>query len=322
MATTEPNAERLVSRRRDRPLDRRRRALRRGREPTCRRGHRRRGQRSLRERVRTRPRGNTSNATVGGIRIDRTPPATSASVPEPLASGLVRPRRGGHADDRSRPLRNRATSYSIDGGDAREYDAPFLDARGACTPSRSGASTRPATARSRVPSRTRSRCRSTASRRRSAARARPWRTSTAGTTRRSRCRSTARTPSPASPLAPRRSTSATRCGADRRRSGPGQCREYRACNGRGHQHRPHGARAHGLGRREPDQRSFYRDWYNRDVTVSWTATDGLSGIDTATAPSTSTITAEGRGLSAGPVERRGPRGEHHDRRVLRSARTL
>jgi hypothetical protein len=39
-------------------------------------------------------------------------------------------------------------------------------------------------------------------------------------------------------------------------------------------------------------------WYNGNVTVTWTAKDGLSGIDPSTAPGTSTISGEGRGLSA------------------------
>ena len=40
------------------------------------------------------------------------------------------------------------------------------------------------------------------------------------------------------------------------------------------------------------------DWYNRDVTIHWTGTDGLSGIDPATLPADSTITGEGSILTA------------------------
>ncbi|MFI9811645.1 OmpL47-type beta-barrel domain-containing protein [Saccharothrix variisporea] len=40
-------------------------------------------------------------------------------------------------------------------------------------------------------------------------------------------------------------------------------------------------------------------WHRADVTVHWTASDALSGIDTA--PADSVITGEGRSLSAGPV---------------------
>ncbi len=42
-------------------------------------------------------------------------------------------------------------------------------------------------------------------------------------------------------------------------------------------------------------------WYNSDVTIKWTGQDGLSGIDLATQPDSSTITGEGRNLGAGPV---------------------
>ncbi|SDJ12653.1 hypothetical protein SAMN05192558_110123 [Actinokineospora alba] len=42
-------------------------------------------------------------------------------------------------------------------------------------------------------------------------------------------------------------------------------------------------------------------WHNSDVTVGWTAADGLSGIDPATQPADSVITGEGRDLGAGPV---------------------
>ncbi|MEJ2852369.1 MULTISPECIES: OmpL47-type beta-barrel domain-containing protein [unclassified Saccharothrix] len=40
-------------------------------------------------------------------------------------------------------------------------------------------------------------------------------------------------------------------------------------------------------------------WHRADVTVQWTATDALSGVDTA--PADSVITGEGRSLGAGPV---------------------
>jgi hypothetical protein len=42
-------------------------------------------------------------------------------------------------------------------------------------------------------------------------------------------------------------------------------------------------------------------WYNGDVMVRWTASDGLSGVDTGTQPDDSTITGEGTDLGAGPV---------------------
>ncbi len=42
-------------------------------------------------------------------------------------------------------------------------------------------------------------------------------------------------------------------------------------------------------------------WYNHDVTIRWTASDGLSGVDTSTQPDDGTITGEGADLGAGPV---------------------
>lgn len=42
-------------------------------------------------------------------------------------------------------------------------------------------------------------------------------------------------------------------------------------------------------------------WYNGDVTVSWVGDDALSGIDPASQPADTTVTGEGKGLSAGPV---------------------
>jgi hypothetical protein len=42
-------------------------------------------------------------------------------------------------------------------------------------------------------------------------------------------------------------------------------------------------------------------WFNGDVNVHWTATDGLSGVDPATLPADTTVTGEGRDLGAGPV---------------------
>jgi hypothetical protein len=42
-------------------------------------------------------------------------------------------------------------------------------------------------------------------------------------------------------------------------------------------------------------------WYNGNVAIAWAGSDALSGIDPATQPSDSTISGEGRGLSAGPV---------------------
>src|SRR5207237_1260204 len=39
-------------------------------------------------------------------------------------------------------------------------------------------------------------------------------------------------------------------------------------------------------------------WYNGNVTVHWTASDGLSGINPATVPADSIITGEDAGLTA------------------------
>jgi hypothetical protein len=42
-------------------------------------------------------------------------------------------------------------------------------------------------------------------------------------------------------------------------------------------------------------------WYKADVTIEWTGEDGLSGINAATQPKDSVITGEGADLGAGPV---------------------
>lgn len=42
-------------------------------------------------------------------------------------------------------------------------------------------------------------------------------------------------------------------------------------------------------------------WYRGDVTVRWTGQDALSGIDPATQPADNVVTGEGRNLGAGPV---------------------
>jgi hypothetical protein len=69
--------------------------------------------------------GNTANATVGGIKIDRTVPSTSATVPAPLESGwyagdvLVTLGVGPDLSGIDK------TFYSVDGGAAQEYAGPF-----------------------------------------------------------------------------------------------------------------------------------------------------------------------------------------------------
>ena len=42
------------------------------------------------------------------------------------------------------------------------------------------------------------------------------------------------------------------------------------------------------------------DWYRADVTIAWVCQDGLSGID-GSCPASSVVTGEGRNLAAGPV---------------------
>lgn len=42
-------------------------------------------------------------------------------------------------------------------------------------------------------------------------------------------------------------------------------------------------------------------WYNDDVTVHWTATDALSGVDASTTPEDTVVAGEGNDLVAGPV---------------------
>jgi hypothetical protein len=69
--------------------------------------------------------GNSTNTTVSGIKIDRTPPSTLASVPAPLESGW-------YAGDVEVTLTTGAdlsgidkTYYSVDGGTAQLYGGPF-----------------------------------------------------------------------------------------------------------------------------------------------------------------------------------------------------
>ncbi|MEO6201169.1 MAG: PxKF domain-containing protein, partial [Cryobacterium sp.] len=70
--------------------------------------------------------GNTATKTVSGIKIDRTAPTTGASVPTPLATGW-------YSDDVTVTLTGHDavsgigdTYFSVDGGDAQTYGAPFL----------------------------------------------------------------------------------------------------------------------------------------------------------------------------------------------------
>ncbi|GAB2811195.1 OmpL47-type beta-barrel domain-containing protein [Lentzea nigeriaca] len=48
-------------------------------------------------------------------------------------------------------------------------------------------------------------------------------------------------------------------------------------------------------------RSSTAGWHNADVTVHWTAVDGLSGVDETTVPADSVITGEGRNLASNTV---------------------
>lgn len=69
--------------------------------------------------------GNAASTTISGIQIDRTPPATSVSVPEPLESGWY----AGPARVTLSPTDAISgvahTYYAVDGGDAQQYDGPF-----------------------------------------------------------------------------------------------------------------------------------------------------------------------------------------------------
>jgi len=74
--------------------------------------------------------GNLTTTTVGGIKIDRTPPSTTVSVPAALASGWY----GGPVTVTLSAVDGlsgvHATFYSVDGGAAQEYSAPFVHATG------------------------------------------------------------------------------------------------------------------------------------------------------------------------------------------------
>ena len=51
---------------------------------------------------------------------------------------------------------------------------------------------------------------------------------------------------------------------------------------------------------EPSTPDNANGWYRGDVTIEWSGEDGLSGIDPATVPASSVISGEGEGLEAGP----------------------
>ena len=77
--------------------------------------------------------GNSTSATVSGLRIDRTAPTTSASVPSPNGSGWynVAPQVTLAAQD---ALSGVATTfYSVDGAAAQTYSGPFTVGQGTHT---------------------------------------------------------------------------------------------------------------------------------------------------------------------------------------------
>jgi hypothetical protein len=246
--------------------------------------------------------GNTTNATVGGIRIDRTPPATSATVPVPLDSGwyagevevtlTAGPDLSGIED----------TYYSIDGGDPHEYDAPFIDAqRGEhaitfWSVDKAGNSEDRTAPQNTITVRIDGVPPTITGSRAPAANLNGWNDTEV-------------------------SVSFDCADAE---SGIAACTTPLTLVGEGAGQTVAGQAQDNAGNvthatvedinidltppalagsvvQNPTNDPFNHDWYNGDVTVHWTATDGLSGIDPVTAPTNSTITGEGRGLSAGPV---------------------
>ena len=145
---------------------------------------------------------NTTTAASAAVNIDRTAPSTSASVPDPLPSGWY----AGpvqvtlNAVDSLSGVRAPPTASMA--APRRRTPARSAIACPGCTPSPSGARTRPITSRTRPRPATPSPSRSTTSRPRSSAAGRPTPTPSAGTTPTSSPASAARTPSPASPAAP------------------------------------------------------------------------------------------------------------------------
>ncbi|HEY3261103.1 MAG TPA: PxKF domain-containing protein, partial [Pseudonocardiaceae bacterium] len=240
--------------------------------------------------------GNSVTATVGGIRIDRAAPATSASVPQPLPSGW-------YADSVEVTLTAHdtlsgvaATHYAVDGGAPQVYTGPFafhtagkhtvgywsVDAVG---------NTEDATGHSLT----------------------LWVDDAAPTITGNR--------SPAANAFGWNNTAVTvsfDCADDL--SGVAGCTEPVDLATEGSGQSARGTVTDGVDKTASttvDQVNIdltaptvtgaastdanAAGWYTGDVTIRWTGADGLAGIDPASQPANAVVGGEGRNLGAGPV---------------------
>jgi hypothetical protein len=247
--------------------------------------------------------GNTTNATVDGIMIDRTPPVTSAAVPEPLESGWYagQVRVTLTAGDGLSGIAD--TYYSIDGGDPHHYDAPLLDGQKGThsitfwSVDKAGNSEDKSAPQNTVTIRIDGVPPTITGSRTPPANINGW-----NNTKVSVLFDCADAESGIAACDPP---------ATLANEGAGQMVTGQAQDNAGNI-------AHaevkdinidltaptltGSVVQNPTNDPFNHDWYHGDVTVHWTATDGLSGIDPVSVPADSTIIGEGRGLSAATVD--------------------
>jgi hypothetical protein len=241
--------------------------------------------------------GHAATRTVGGIKIDRTAPATTADVPEPLPSGWyagpVRVTLDG--TDNLSGVAN--TYYSVDGGDDQPYDGPFdFSTKGEHTIAfhsldRAGNVEHPAAGGNEITLKIDG-VPPTISSTRTKANDFGWNNGPVSVS--FECKDA--------------------------ESGIAACSDPVTLSNDGEHQSVTGLAADNAGNTNettvddvnidtapptlagaPTTSHNAAGWYNGDVTIHWSAEDGLSGIDESTQPKDSTITGEGADLGAGPV---------------------
>ncbi|WP_157984846.1 OmpL47-type beta-barrel domain-containing protein [Lentzea terrae] len=234
--------------------------------------------------------GNATTTTVSGIRIDRAAPNTTASVAQPFASGW-------YADGVEVTLSAAdalagvgGTQYRVDGGEAQQYTGPFgFTAAGQHVITF-------------------------------------WSTDQAGNQESSDGNGLALWIDNAAPAITGSRTPANGHGWNNTdvivsfactdsQSGVASCGEPAVVTAEGAGQSVSGTAVDGVGKSTSTTvgdinidrtapvltGSSTTGWHNSDVTVHWTAIDGLSGVDTSTQPADSVVTGEGRALSSGAV---------------------
>lgn len=243
--------------------------------------------------------GNSTTKTVSGFKIDRTAPSTSASVPAPLASGWY----AGAVEVTLTGVDHLSgvdkTYYSVDGGSAQEYDGPFshalpgshtitfwsLDKAGNVEDSDAPGHTitikidniKPTITGSRAPE----------------ANAFGWNNG----------------PVTVSFVCDDLESGIAGCvgGTTLANEGAGQEATGVAQDNAGN---VNSTTVSGINidltaptlTGAPTAQANAGGWYKDDVTIKWTAQDGLSGVDDSTVPGDAVITGEGASLGAGPVD--------------------